>query len=79
MKPTKRRDFLKLCIASVPALAFAQVVDADDTTGLADAQPVYRKPGSLDRYIDPLPVPKRLMPQSNAEDVVRYRVRMLEF
>ena len=79
MKPTKRRDFLKFCIASVPALVFAQVVDAGDTTVLADAQPVYRKPGSLDRYVDPLPVPKRLMPQSTGEGRVQYRIRMLEF
>ena len=79
MNSQKRRDFLKLCIASVPALVFAHGVDAGDTTGPAVALPVYRKPGSLERYIDPLPVPKRLMPQSTGEDGVQYRVRMLEF
>ncbi|MGA2167743.1 MAG: multicopper oxidase domain-containing protein [Terracidiphilus sp.] len=79
MNSQKRRDFLKLCVASLPALVFAHGVVADDTTGPAAAIPVYRKPGSLERYIDPLPVPKRLMPQSTGEDGVQYRVRMLEF
>jgi spore coat protein A, manganese oxidase len=79
MNPAKRRDFLKLCIASAPALVFAQVVGADDKTGHAAAQPVYRKPGLLERYIDPLPVPRRLMPQSTGEEGVQYRVRILEF
>jgi spore coat protein A len=79
MNPAKRRDFLKLCIASVPALLLAHGVDAGDQAGQAPAQPAYRKPGSLDRYVDPLPVPKRLMPLSTNEDGVQYLVRMLEF
>jgi spore coat protein A len=79
MNPQKRRDFLKLCIASLPAMVFAQGVAANDTMGRADSPPLYRKPGSLERYIDPLPIPKRLMPQSTDEDEVQYRVRMLEF
>jgi spore coat protein A len=79
MNPTKRRDFLKLCIASVPALLLAHGVNADDKAGQAPAQPAYRRLGSLDRYVDPLPVPKRLMPFSTNEDGVQYRVRMLEF
>ena len=79
MNPSKRRDFLKLCIASVPALLLAHGVDADDKAGQAPAQPAYRKPGSLDRYVDPLPFPKRLMPLSTNEDGVQYRVRMMEF
>jgi spore coat protein A len=79
MNPTKRRDFLKLCIASVPALLLAHGVDADDKAGQVPDQPAYRRPGSLDRYIDPLPVPKRLMPLSTNEDGVQYRVRMMEF
>jgi spore coat protein A len=79
MNPTKRRDFLKLCIASVPAMVCAQGVDADDETGQAVSQPVYRKPGSLERYIDPLPVPKRLTPQGTGERGDQYRVRILEF
>jgi spore coat protein A len=79
MNSRKRRDFLKLCIASLPALVFANGVDAADSADREVVQPVYRKPGFLDRYIDPLPLPKRLMPQSTGADGVQYRVRMLEF
>jgi spore coat protein A, manganese oxidase len=79
MIPTKRRDFLKLCVASAPALIFAQGVSADDETGQSPSQPVYRKPGLLERYIDPLPVPKRLTPLGTGEGGIQYRVRMLEF
>jgi len=79
MNPTKRRDFLKLCIASVPALVCAQGIHAEDENGHAAPQPVYRKPGSLERYIDPLPVPKRLTPQSTGQGEDQYRVRILEF
>lgn len=74
-----RRDFLKLCMTSAPALVLANDIHADDTTGLAAVQPVYRTPGSLERYIDPLPVPKPLMPQTKDEDTDQYCVRMLEF
>jgi len=75
----KRRDFLKLCLASVPALVFAQGAEADATTGHAAALPVYRKPASLERYIDPLPIPKRLIPENTGKGGTQYRVRMLEF
>ena len=75
MNPQNRRDFLKLCVASVPALALAHGVDAGASTSL----PAHRKPGELERYIDPLPVPKRLIPQSTGKDAVQYRVSMLEF
>lgn len=79
MKNTKRRDFLKLCIASAPALMFAKEVDADNMTRRDAALLVYRNPDSLERYIDPLPVPKRLTPESTGEGVAHYRVRMMEF
>ena len=79
MNPTKRRDFLRLCVASAPALVLAHRVDADREWVQAAQQPIYRNSGSLERYIDPLPVPKRLMPQGTDEDGLQYRVRMLEF
>ena len=73
-----RRDFLKLCVASVPALAFA------DRTSVADempavASPIFRRPGSLDRFIDPLPTPRHLSPHSMGQNVAHYRIRMFEF
>ena len=77
MDSKHRRDFLKLCVASIPALAFANVVSADEKKSQAVAQPAYRTPGSLEPYIDPLPIPKRLMPHGTSKD--QYRVRMLEF
>jgi spore coat protein A len=78
MNLTKRREFLKLCIASAPGLAFAHVV-TNDSISRADSKTAYRRPGSLDRFIDPLPIPERLMPQSTDEGRVQYRIRMLEF
>ncbi len=72
-----RRDFLKLCAASVPALVFGSGVEADEPTAVS--QPSYRLPAAVDRYIDPLPVPQRLMAQRTRKDKVEYRVRMLEF
>jgi spore coat protein A len=79
MNSKKRRDFLKLCLASVPALVFARGAEAVDTTEYAASPPVYLKPGSLERYLDPLPIPKRLMPESTGKGGLQYRVRMLEF
>src|ERR1700733_15029901 len=79
MNLKKRRDFLKLCLASVPALVFARGAEADATSGHAAALPVYRKPASLERYIDPLPIPKRLIPETTGNGGTQYRVRMLEF
>src|ERR1700733_15329443 len=79
MESKNRRDFLKLCAASLPALVFANGLDADESKGPAVAQPVYRTPGSLERYLVPLPIPKRLMPQGTRKDLVQYRVRLLEF
>jgi spore coat protein A len=51
----------------------------DELDTCASAQQLYRTPGSVDRYIDPLPVPKQLMPESMSKDGIEYRVRMLGF
>src|SRR5277367_6453187 len=79
MDSKNRRDFLKLCAASVPGLVFANGVDADGMSSHAVAQPEYRTPALLERYLDPLPIPKRLQPQTTRKDTIQYRVRMLEF
>ena len=68
-----RRDFLKLSAAST--LIFAHGADAGDRI----AQPAYRKPGSLDRYVDVLRIPRRLLPYGTRVDRTLYRVRMFEF
>jgi spore coat protein A, manganese oxidase len=79
MTSQKRREFLKLCIASVPGLLRAHGAEAHTQSGHPGAPSAYRKPDSIDRYVDVLPVPKRLAPQSSRSDGIQYRVRMLEF
>jgi spore coat protein A len=79
MGSRNRRDFLKLCAASVPALALANGFGAREPNSPASAQTAYRTPSTLDRYIDPLPIPKRLIPHGTRKDKVQYGVRMVEF
>jgi spore coat protein A len=71
-----RREFLKLCVASAPALAFANGLDAERTQS---SQPAFRTPATLERYVDSLPIPKRILPHSTRNGVSQYRVRMTEF
>ena len=73
MGAKSRRDFLGLCVASVPLLALANKIRANETT-----QPGYRSPASLERYIDPLPIPKRLRPYRTSPGKTQYRMRILE-
>src|SRR5258708_14665817 len=75
-----RREFLKLCAAAMPALVFANGSDAEKIAQNATTTPTaYRTPGALERYIDPLPIPKRLQPHGTHKGASQYRVRMLEF
>ena len=56
-----RRDFLKLCAASVPALVLANGAAGlmkQRTAALLNR--AYRTPVSLERYIDPLPLSEAL-------------------
>lgn len=76
MDPTSRRNFLKLCAASVPSLVVPRHLRAAGTG--SDASPT-RTPASIDRYIDPLPIPKRLAPTAVRGRAEIYRVRMMEF
>jgi len=79
MDSTSRRSFLKLCIASMPNLLLANRTNAEVAESSTIAKPVYHTTGSLDRYIDPLPIPKRLIPYGTSKDGILYRMRMLEF
>src|SRR3984885_7024903 len=74
-----RRDFLKLCAASLPGLVFAGGVHAQEAATHGSTQRAYRTQASLERYIDPLPIPKRLLPHGTHKGMPQYRVRMLEF
>ena len=66
-----RRDFLKLSAAS-PFLLLSDI-------HARIAQPAYRTPGLLERYVDVLRIPKQLAPSGTREGKTLYRVRMLEF
>jgi spore coat protein A len=66
-----RRDFLKLCLASAPALALADRAKGFAATG-------WKTPATIDRYIDPLPIPRRLQPIETRGKTTHYRVRMGE-
>jgi spore coat protein A len=79
MNSQKRRDFLKLCVASLPALAFSRGGITQVPGTLVDSLSPYRKPGTLERFIDPLPIPKRLMPENISGSEMHSSVRMLEF
>jgi spore coat protein A len=76
-----RREFLKLCAASLPGLVLSGAVaeQAAQAGSARSAQSGYRTPASLDRYIDPLPTLKRLAPAGHHRGRPQYRVRMVEF
>jgi spore coat protein A len=74
----KRRNFLKLCVGSLPSLALATRTSGANIA-TASMGTVYRTPGTLDRYIDPLPILKRLSPENKKQNVAYFRMRMLEF
>jgi spore coat protein A len=68
-----RREFLKLCAASAPALSLRGQSPADSS-----ANKPWRTPAIIDRFIDPLPVPNQLRPYRTVGGKTEYRVRMLE-
>jgi len=76
MAPSNRRDFLKLCLGSASALALPEPVEAMSSSVQPTAS---RATVSVDRYIDPLPLLKRLDPIGKRGDTTLYRVRMTEF
>ena len=79
MDSANRRGFLKQFLAAIPALVLAKGIDAQGKQSHAAAQTVYRTPLTLDRYIDPLPLPRRLTPYGKRNGALLYRVRMIEF
>jgi spore coat protein A len=78
MRSRSRRDFLTLCVTAAPALALARDVRGESSE-LPAFDAVHRAPASLDRYIDPLPIPARLSSSGVHQGTQEYRVRMLEF
>jgi spore coat protein A, manganese oxidase len=80
MELKRRRDFLKLCAASLPGLVLPGGVGGQTgSTATSTPKTSFRSPASLDRYIDPLPIPKRLTPVGHRKGTAQYHVRMVEF
>jgi spore coat protein A len=74
-----RRAFLKLCGKSLPALALTESFRCFPQAAQPLPPPGFRTPSSLDHYVDPLPVPKRLVPERMEKGKTIYSIRMLEF
>jgi len=72
-----RREFLKLCIQSTSALALAHSALAPASLLAESTAP--RTPANLDRFIDPLPLLRRLEPHGTRGGALQCRIRMVEF
>jgi spore coat protein A len=79
MKSTDRRRFLKLCAQSVSALALSKGVQARGGQISSGAPAPSRTPQTIDRFIDPLPIPKRVSPVEAQKGKLLYHIRMEEF
>ncbi|MGA7887296.1 MAG: multicopper oxidase family protein [Acidobacteriaceae bacterium] len=73
MGSENRRNFLKFCLASAPALAFSR-----RAAGFIAGQAAAAGP-AIQRFIDPLPLMRRLQPHGKRHGTPSYRVRMVEF
>jgi spore coat protein A len=79
MASGNRRDFLKLCVTSAPALALGRRAGAPLASTLPVEPQQWRTPATIDRYIDPLPRMRRMEPHATRGNTTEYRVRMVEF
>jgi spore coat protein A, manganese oxidase len=79
MGKTNRRDFLERIIATVPGFLLAKSIAAGQMAGQTPVQQRTPAPPALDRFVDPLPIPRRLTPSGKSKGRALYRVRMLEF
>jgi len=78
MAPKNRRDFLKWCVASVPAVALANGIGFGEIRNTPAVGSGYRTPGSIDPYSDPLSIPRRMSPIATRDGKAEYRARMVE-
>jgi spore coat protein A, manganese oxidase len=83
MPSENRRRFLKLCVASAPALLLGDRL-AESSPQLTQSvtsttHKTWRSPSSIDRFIDPLPNLPRLRPSATGGQAAQYHVRMMEF
>lgn len=77
MRFSSRREFLKLCGCSASAALFAPIARGEYAAPAA-AAPVTRTPATIDRFLDPLPIPQTLHPEEIHRGAEHYRVRMVE-
>jgi spore coat protein A len=79
MGPPTRRDFLKLCMASAPAVVLRNHTEAPSALTLQTGPIAKRTPVRVDRFVDPLPIPQPIKPHAARGQTDLYRVRMVEF
>jgi spore coat protein A len=79
MSSSDRREFLKLCLGSAPALILSERAIAIERVSSATQQTPLRTPASIERYIDPLPILKRQEPHEVRGNTTLYRIRMRQF
>ncbi len=79
MRRMDRRKFLKLC-SLTPALAIPNYGSLllNPPSTVTAPKSIARTPGTLDRYIDPLPIPAKLKPVGKSNGALQYHVRMME-
>ena len=78
MRSSSRRDFLKLCGCSASA-ALAGRLSGQMPHGSAPPPAAPTLPiVEVERYLDPLPIPKTLHPTETRSGIEQYRVRMVE-
>ncbi|WP_263418559.1 multicopper oxidase family protein [Terriglobus albidus] len=73
-----RREFLKLWAASMPGL-FLEHEAHGQKKEPSSPKVGYRKPATIERYIDPLPRLSQLSPYGHRKGKDLYRIRMVEF
>jgi len=80
MRPKSRREFVRLGISSLSSVVLGETIGAArfDWDGPEKDGREYRTWRSLDRYVDPLPIPARLRPVKTAKSEDRYHIRMIE-
>lgn len=78
MVRSSRRSFLKLCASSLPALAAASEAFAT-ANGPSAGQPQQIHSPRLTRFVDPLPLPRRIRPYGRRGGSDLYRIHMVEF
>lgn len=83
MSSRNRREFLQLCAASVSGAILGPASTASSVQSGAPSQipptPPLPPTPTLERYVDPLPVPRRMRPVRSGKDGDEYIIQLREF